>query len=672
MNSVTFHNGIEIALLFSGPQFLGLGQITAAGIPLRRGDVPIRPHIVTMDGIAFTDFVQPKVTREGSDVIIQARAIGRWQSPTEDMVSHWWPVRTGLDYLAPTETFEGELTWRLEPKNLEIGGTTFSGFVSRYAFKGPDGKFICRLEDRSTWGIGGSTDGNTLIERCYYTPEKHEVDLARGVDYSTSGRKKMDGFGGWAFQYSLRWGGSIAPFDFLFNEDGTLIRSFETPSYIRSWLLKRAGDDRLACFDDHFAEAAQRIETVGTYVGFAHAQVSWTRTDARNLWTAVMDYYNEQACEFARTRPKPIRPMMTLPNGLDHPLRHTADTLVEPAAQLGLKVLWLHPIWDSEMNRPGGYGNGCSVYDWTVAKELGGEEGLKYLADKVHQHGMLLIAWCGGIRQGWEHNAWVRENKHSEWLARYINNRQFGSGYDCMTSLDMNRDEAYRYVIETCRGVVERTGLDGFFWDSYVDAWEEVVSPWPLKMKPAFHRVVQLTAELQSFCRYFTVEAQPPWARPCVGNGIAGLSCLEGCHYANIGRYFGNIEADRPDIMDFYFRNLAYGAGSVMEWYEMPKILARPELARAFRQINHDFLAAQPDMGTRRLIEGDPGVEWISPDGQRGIFFSFSDGLFRSAAQGRDVRCLTTGETLTVRSDGSFVVKAHHVYQFTLSRGPTA
>jgi len=213
--------------------------------------------------------------------------------------------------------------------------------------------------------------------------------------------------------------------------------------------------------------------------------------------------------------------------------------------------------------------------------------------------------------------------------------------------------------------VVERTGLDGFFWDSYVDAWEEVVSPWPLKMKPAFHRVVEMTAELQSFCRYFTVEAQPPWARPCVGNGIAGLSSIEGCHYANYGRYFGNIEADRPDMMDFYFRNLAYGAGSVMEWYELPKIMAKADIARQLRQINRSYMAAQSHMGTRRLVEDDRGVEWTSADGRIRVYFSFADGAFLPLQRAQDVRCLTTGQSVTCRRDGSFAVKAQHVYSMT-------
>ncbi len=665
MRRLKLANGVEIELATKGERFFGLGEVRVQGVQLRSGIRPIRPVLATMDGIAFTDFRAPEISQRGTTVIIRAKAIGRWQSATDDMVSHWWPVRTGMDYMAQDQEFAGIMEWIIEPENIEADGTTFVGFITRYRFRGPKGKYVCRMEEQSTWELEGSTRNNTLIERCYYTPEKHEVDLARSVAYSTGGRAKREGFGGWAFQYSLRWGGSIAPFDFLFNKSGALIRGFRKPSFIRSWLHKPAGEERLGCFDEHFFEASDRIETVGTYVGFAAAPKNWTRTAARNLWTAVMDYYTEQACRFAGTRPFPILPMMTLPNGRNHPFRQTADTLIEPAAKLGFKVVWLHPIWDSEMNRPGGYGNGCSVYDWKVAEELGGEEGLKYLADKAHQHGLMLIAWCGGIRQGIESNPWTRA--HLSWISRYINGRQFGSGYDCMCGLDVNRDDAYRYVIETCRGVIERTGLDGFFWDSYVDAWLEVVSPWDLKMKPAFERVAQMTAELQKICRYFVVEAQGVWSRPVVGNGIAGPSVLEGCQYANYGRFFGDFDPNRPDILDFYFRNLAYGAGSVMGCEFLDKVLANRSLAEGLTRVNTDYMAVREYMGKRRLLEGDPGVEWTSADGQHMVFFAFRDGRYQPGQRFTEVKCVTKGEPVPPRRDGSLDVSAGNTYLLRLA-----
>jgi len=49
MTSVKFDNGIEIALLQSGAQFLGLGQVTAAGVPVEfrtkrgHGNAAMRP-----------------------------------------------------------------------------------------------------------------------------------------------------------------------------------------------------------------------------------------------------------------------------------------------------------------------------------------------------------------------------------------------------------------------------------------------------------------------------------------------------------------------------------------------------------------------------------------------------------------------------------------------------
>jgi len=49
MTQIKFGNGIEISLLYSGQKFLGLGQVTAAGVPVEfrtkrgHGNAAMRP-----------------------------------------------------------------------------------------------------------------------------------------------------------------------------------------------------------------------------------------------------------------------------------------------------------------------------------------------------------------------------------------------------------------------------------------------------------------------------------------------------------------------------------------------------------------------------------------------------------------------------------------------------
>ncbi len=659
---------VTVELLCEGEWLLGLGAVSAAGVQLRSSDLPLYPRFSTPEGICYQEFRHPVVTQSGEQVIVRTEAVGRWQTATDRLTSHWGVVRTARDYLHAEQEFCDVLEWIFEPAVLTLEEAEFVGLQYFYRFRSAEGRRIRRLEEMGTWELGGSTDDNTLIQRCYYTHEKHEVDLRRDVAYHSGGERKGAVVGDWAFQYSLRWGGSIAPYDFLANPTGTLVRAYAQPAFVRSWLCKEAGDDHLATFDEYFDALSDDFRTVGTFVGFAPAPPGRTRTDLRNLWTAVHQHFTDEARRYAGTAGlvNPIEPVISIdwiePRN-HHALWDYADRYLPRMAALACRVVFVGPVWDSEYTRSGTR-SACAVYDWEVAPEYGGMEGLRYFVRKAHEHGMLCILWCGGLRVGPESNDFVRA--HPDWFARYANGRWFASGYDGMACFNLRNPEAYAYVRDRCKEILEESGADGFFWDSHVDAWFEPIDATDGTFRPQFEEAMRLTAELQQMSKYLCVEAQSPFVQMMVGSP-SGLGMLEGCEYANYDRDLGNHDwLDQPEAALIYYRYFAYGGGIRFAWTVLDRIEADPELAAAIRQTNLDIVAARPYMGKRRLLEGDPGVEWTSADGRAQVYFSFSAKRYQPERRPAAVRSLTTDESVEVDGDGGFPTRPRETYLISL------
>jgi hypothetical protein len=340
-------------------------------------------------------------------------------------------------------------------------------------------------------------------------------------------------------------------------------------------------------------------------------------------------------------------------------LQEAADRYLSRMAALACKVVYLGPVWESEYSRTGS-GSACAIYDWQVAPEYGGMEGLRYFVRKAHEHEMRCILWCGGLRFGNEANDFARA--HRDWLVYYPNGRLFGSGYDCMTSLNLRNPEAYAYVRDRAEQILAESGADGFFWDSHVDGWVEPIDATDGTFTPQFEEATRLTAELQRMSKYLCVEAQSPFVQMMVGSP-GGLGMMEGCEYANYDRLFATdewIDAAEPAMV--YYRYFAYGGGIRFSWLLLDRIEADPALAHAVRQTNLDIGAARPYMGKRRLLEGDPGVEWTSADNQAQVLFSFTSWRYRPASKAVSVQSLTRAENVPLDADGSFLANPRETY----------
>ncbi len=669
MKRVRLSNGIEIELRVKGAIFEGLGEAAYRGMALRDGTRPIRPFFETPEGIAYETFRHPEVTRKGEAVLLRVKAVGRHGRLTDQYESHWGKVRTAESYLRPDEEVEDVLEIELAPKTLRIEEVDFIGFVTRYRFAGRGGRKVRRFEECATWEIGGSCTDNTIINRIYYTPFAPEAKLGRNTEWHTGGETPGATFGGWAYQYSLRWGGSIGLFDFLASPKGTLIRGYEKPAFLRSWLCKKKGETVLACFDEQFDTLSSRFETVGTFVGFTPKHTSKDVTAMRNLWTACHIHFTEAARQWAGAKPNTIVPFAACDwmkgETSGRTLYEYADKYLPGLAEMAFKVVWLGPLWNNDRSTEGVEESSCSAWDWEISPIYGGMEGLRYFTRKAHDLGLLAIIWVSGIMIGQFHRAFLEHRRN--WNNRYNNRRQFGSGYDGMGTFNLRRPEVYEWVIGRLKKVMEEGGVDGYFLDSHVDSLLEPIDASDGTYTPQFEQGVRFTVELQKHCKYLCAESQSPFALIQVGNGIAGMKPVEGLEYINYDRHFGAIDyLTSKDWLDGYYRNYAYGGNTPFSFRIFDKVMADRKWFDSIRQTHLDTMAARPYMAKRRLLPGDPGVEWTSADRRHVVYFSFEKGAYKAPKKPLQARCLTTGEACALAADGRLAVEPRKTYLLAL------
>ena len=67
----------SIELLTKAGRFLGLGKISIDGVPLRAATAPLRPEIMTPDGIRYDTFRLDAVRKKGNGLVLVTTAFGR-------------------------------------------------------------------------------------------------------------------------------------------------------------------------------------------------------------------------------------------------------------------------------------------------------------------------------------------------------------------------------------------------------------------------------------------------------------------------------------------------------------------------------------------------------------------------------------------------------------------
>ncbi len=636
MTAIRFSH-VEIIPAIEGGELKSLGAVRMHGKDVRNAANRFLPWFDTYEGQIFRTFRHVETVVEDDATRIVTKAVGDPDYPFIERRDSSGDIclRPAAWDEAPVES---ELRIGFRPAAAEIDGHAFHGFTYWFEYANPAAP-IHRLMDRQTWEIGGRLDGVSLACRNLFdVPYKR---LSRDAGFSTVGLDKaINVLPGnlWA-----RW--SLLPaFDMQTSPAGTLVAWFDRVSCIRSALQTNPGEDWLRVVDLHYFEQSGDVRTNPKTVLFCPDALS--EVDAVNLWTRLYDQEYDKARAQFGFEDREITPVVVGKNvwrGIDFDT--TYEDALELAAELGADAIFIDPLWQHgedfdrmlkqlvpEERRAGTvleklcYQNTCCTFDLEVSTSAGGEAGLKRLCDRARAKGVSVLAWFAAHMTPRS----VRIDRHDKEAQKRIATKESGrhpdTGYagECWT-LNLN-DEFRDWVFDQVRGVCERTGLQGYLWDSFSNLGWWQVDYGDGSMRPQFDHMGRLYAKLVNAGVWLTPEGVVSFTRTSCcglhGGDTYGGEALPYAYAMNASAGYRDPATrkqvnpltdlfTRPDAFGYAFRRFAHKWIFRIAIQSLPLREAwHPEAVQKFKDLIAVYKRYRHLMEKRTVLPGDQGVLW--------------------------------------------------------------
>ncbi len=433
-----------------------------------------------------------------------------------------------------------------EPVDETFAGARFQGFRELWTFRA-DRPFES-VQARGSWELGGTTEGLLANDgyRGWAAPSSFRRFSAEAYATPEKLRTGKHNSAGFAFQASEK--GALVQFAGARSADGRFVGDILEQT-------KAAGDSRLERRWSFIFEESPEITLPSLWT----LRVTGPE-GAESLWTAAFDFVQSKiAGELGVQVPDPVTacawPPFDASHGFQARLRECLDTTLRE----GFRCVLLDSIWQ----RAEGPAKNLVTAELVVSQEYGGVEGLREIVSACHARGLEVVAWApaahlqGGSRLGESavfrmHPEWKLRRRDGTDLLLFGGDLQWGdlgSGF---------RD----YFVASLLDASHRTGLDGFWLDSYETTAQSVrwLDGQPRPLADAVLRsladlyaggVRRLFAEGSSvLCLYSTWTFDAPVEDP----GLLYRSMLLG-NYAEPGfyeeRYFAACAANAPWIVPY-------------------------------------------------------------------------------------------------------------------------
>lgn len=648
-----------IDLVSAGKSLQSLGAVTVNGTPLRNPQASFRPWFDSYEGDVFDRFERLGVTTAGDTTRVRLRAISNPDFPfreRRDCSGDLCLRNRAFD----SEPATAELAICFKPAAAEIAGHAFTGFTYWFEYVG-EACPIHRLLDRATWELGGNLDDVHLVCRNWLTPPRLKIE--RGTTYSTVGLDQ------WATLLPgnlwARW--SLLPgFDLQYGRAGILVGWFDAVSLVRTTLESNAGEDAIRVNDFHWFAQSGRVTTNPKTI--LHCPDVLDHTEALNLWTALQDRDRDLARrQFGIPEEEP--PRLTLGENVWRGFHfdRTYDHVLETAAEFGMDQIFVDVCWEhgqalketlaalvppekqkGTILEKYNHRNMCCVLDFKVAEAHGGEAALKRLCARAAARGVKVISWMAahvhphsvivdgpqclqdGVPAADVPNSARFRHGANGAIAAQESGRHPWTGYpnSCWT-LNLN-SPVYAYLRECVLGVCERTGLDGYLWDSYSNLGWWQVDYSDGSMRPQFDRMAALYAEMARRGLYVKPEGIAAFSsHNCIGlhggdiytGDLLGYSYDTGISLARTAYECGKLlRGEAPAEM--LFRCLAHRRAPSLELQRVPREQWQPEAVAAIKTFVAMYKSARHVMKRRTVLKDDAGVLWEGDAGAR-LLWSF-------------------------------------------------
>ncbi|MHB9132636.1 MAG: alpha-amylase family protein [Armatimonadota bacterium] len=677
--------------------WLGIGEITVKGMPLRNGQFPATVRLDTPDGYLYTQFVlEGVVEKDDGAVEIGLRAIGIPWGRQEYMDEYEQPLyNLQLDAVPVTDS----LTLRLMPVTLNLGGRAWTGFSYAFAFTS-ESRQIHRLLVHGSWEIGGSLVGNTVLQQ-----GQCNMPAYRGATetmFTTTCLKSLNQYGspqGVSFQLAPR-GGLLQGFDFQYGDGGALLQYWPNFSSISSVLESPAGSDRLHVIDEYRFPLAHQAETPAQLVLFTPGPLA--EHEGRDLWWDAQEFIYGGIRKRFGVRDSVVRPELgkSYSTRVDGDKLHMtvggvevdstevpyalADYVLPQLAKMGIRRFWPEVMSFSDatelgMQRKfdGGIHGGlccgsvCATHRFLPADFWGGLPAWKYMADKARTLDIEIGSWFAPHLSP---NAPIL-HEHPEWRLIGPASTAYGGGYgfNSLNMLDWNSG-IFDWVLADITRWKEEAGLDYLWTDSYSNLGL-VMSNYAAGMRNNHDALCRLYGELTKLgLKTFSFESVTPLGLIACGFADLRGDIVEQDHAVAGQNDFGwwvgeedmafNVcmyqvyprKRTEEELRGIQFRMMA-NRGFVML---NNLITGNYEIPDWWITLNHTYEQALPHMQTRRLLPNGAGVCWLSGDTQ--IVWAYRDTTIPLGLAAR-VEELIGSDARPIAHTGILAASGGHVYR---------
>jgi hypothetical protein len=256
---------------------------------------------------------------------------------------------------------------------------------------------------------------------------------------------------------------------------------------------------------------------------------------------------------------------------------------------------------------------------------------LKKLCDAAKAKGIEVIAWYG------PGHLWTRSpifKAHPEYLLK-------GHGgqppttycWPDITGVDLT-GPWFDHAVQKLAGIRQRTGLGGFWLDSYINFTHGVkCATREMEIRQA-ESLARFHVAIQRLGYVTYTEASSDFGIKSNGFPVAGTAAPEPSwpaaeELADTSPYNGGWTENEEICVarglageGRYFRYLANKCVPFIYW---PRVAARADWQEALAGANHAYNAVVEFMETRELLPNDEGVQWTSADGKVKAIFAFKN-----------------------------------------------
>lgn len=682
--TLIFSNGVSLELDEHVGGFRGISGVSFRGTPLRSSRLPWTLYTeseTSGHAVSFEDFLLEDVQQGGDEATLVLRSTGRWMPRTQS-ADAMGEARVRSRRLGSPQAV---VFWRFRAISELIGDEEWHGLSMQVEYR-CEAAPIHWLMETATWEIGGEAAGCVLIQQDVSAIQL-EQEVRADSEFSTIEKFFTDGWGGSYPMDMMPRAAGASICDFQAKGDLALCLFSETPGMTRARLDKAADEDVIHYLDRAYFPLGTEVRAPERKLLVYKGDAVLARHEVRNLWLdcftevrrRILDHYG-----FQLEIPEPSSGGHLWDEELKERLEKWADPMerdIPEYARLGYKQLFFHGVWESITSDPNppAKGNICCPYAFRFAESFGGAAGMKKISDVARAHGLRLMQWFSFHLSRYA-PVW---KDHPEWVLRQADGDPWDGSYQGLWSGRMRSAfaEDFQSQIEA---VMDDTGINGIFWDSYHNLGVLAVDWGADDRAPQAEEIFRMQAALQR-------KGFRQWIEATTIFGVSKVAIF-GFEDTKFRRRLWSdfVDGDQAfvlmDTSPSYFlgpeeRLLTADRLSPQRYFWLAAHRVLPGLssdpwergkdrfpggaqAEAYGRVNRLYNQALPRMQRLRLQEGGRYVLWLDEQGIPAVLWTFEDGNIEFQGRITDLE----GE-IDLDSDGRIFLQGGKVFSLAAAVG---